>query len=211
LRLLVQHDSPQALEVFARELGSVGLSCAQGTTGLIGGRPKAVPVVRLFTFFIEKQRLGPQSVTVADGPPQLTAFPQAQPQHTECGQSGLVAIEARCIEAPVATTRDISLRELAYARSGDKGDSSNIAIICRDPKYQEHLRRVLTPERIASHFAGLVGGPVTRYEAPGLSAFNFLLENALGGGGMASRRLDAQGKAYGQRALEMKIPAPESW
>jgi len=211
LRLLVQHDSPKALDVFARELGSVGLSCAQGTTGLIGGRPKAVPVVRLFTFFIEKQRLGPQSVTVADGPPQLTAFAQSQPQHAESGQGDPIATEASCIEAPAATTREISLREMAYARSGDKGDSSNIAIICRDPKHLAHLRRVLTPERIASHFAGLVSGPVTRYEAPGLSAFNFLLENALGGGGMASKRLDAQGKAYGQRALEMKVPAPESW
>jgi hypothetical protein len=73
------------------------------------------------------------------------------------------------------------------------------------------LRTVLTTERIASQFAGLVQGPVVRYEAPGLSAFNFVLENALGGGGMASLRIDAQGKAYGQRALEMRVSVPASW
>jgi hypothetical protein len=75
----------------------------------------------------------------------------------------------------------------------------------------DHLRCVLTPELIAAHFAEFVDGPVVRYEAPGLSAFNFLLENALGGGGMASLRLDAQGKAYGQRALEMPVRVPAAW
>ena len=63
---------------------------------------------------------------------------------------------------------------------------------------------------MAQHFAGSVNGTVTRFEAPGLNAFNFLLSDALGGGGMASRRIDPQGKAYGQRALEMRISVPAS-
>jgi hypothetical protein len=70
---------------------------------------------------------------------------------------------------------------------------------------------VLTPERIAAHFEGTVVGDVQRYEAAGVSAFNFVLKEALGGGGMASQRLDAQGKAYGQRALEMTVPVPAAW
>jgi hypothetical protein len=74
-----------------------------------------------------------------------------------------------------------------------------------------HLRRVLTPERLAEHFIGTVDGPVVRYEAPALHAFNFVLDNALGGGGMASLRLDSQGKAYGQRALEIVLPVPRAW
>jgi hypothetical protein len=73
------------------------------------------------------------------------------------------------------------------------------------------LAQVLTPERMARHFEGLVHGPVARYEAPGLHAFNFLMEQALGGGGMASMRIDPQGKAFGQRALEMRVPVPLSW
>jgi hypothetical protein len=205
LRVVVEHDDPRALELFAREVGSVGLSFAQGTTGLIGGRPKATPVVRLFTFFIDKTQLGPPRVQVGDAdwfeaavpcdggylPPLLAAIP---PPPEICG--------------PLVS---VLLMEVAHARSGDKGDSSNIAILCRKPEYMAHLRAVLTAESIAAHFSGLVTGPVVRYEVPGLSAFNFVLENALGGGGMASMRIDAQGKAYGQRALEMQIPVPISW
>jgi hypothetical protein len=108
-------------------------------------------------------------------------------------------------------TVQVPLLEIAHARSGDKGDSSNIAIFCRRPEYAEYLRAILTTQRIADQFGDLVEGPVTRYEAPGLAAFNFVLQRALGGGGMASRRLDAQGKAYGQRALEMIVPVPRAW
>jgi hypothetical protein len=75
------------------------------------------------------------------------------------------------------------LIELAYARSGDKGNKSNIAIIARDPKWMALLRSFLTPARMAHHFEGVVIGPVVRYEAPGLHAFNFVLDHALGGGG----------------------------
>jgi hypothetical protein len=98
---------------------------------------------------------------------------------------------------------------LALGRSGDKGDSANIAIIARDPAYVPVIRREVTPERIAAHFKGLVSGPVERFEAPGLDAFNFLMQNALGGGGMASLRIDPQGKAYGQMALEMMVRVPK--
>jgi hypothetical protein len=206
LRLVVEHADAKALDLFARELGSVGLSFAQGTTGLIGGRPKPTPVVRLFTFFIDKARLGPARVQVADDAPCEVAVP--------C-EGGFTAPASRTSTSPPSVANepmvDVPLLEIAHARSGDKGDSSNIAIICRKPEYMNHLRTVLTPERIASHFSGLVEGPVVRYEAPGLSAFNFVLENALGGGGMASMRIDTQGKAYGQRTLEMRVSVPVSW
>ena len=69
----------------------------------------------------------------------------------------------------------------------------------------EEIRREVTVERMAGMFPDDVSGPVRRYEAPSLYAFNFLLDQALGGGGMASMRIDPQGKAYGQRALEMKV------
>ena len=103
------------------------------------------------------------------------------------------------------------LIRLALARSGDKGDSANVAIIARDPAYVPLLRRELTPERIVAHLGHLVGGPALRFEAPGLHALNFLIGDALGGGGMASRRIDPQGKAYGQMTLEMTIAVPQSW
>ena len=206
LRLVVEHREAKALDIFARELGSVGLSFAQGTTGLIGGRPKPTPVVRLYTFLIDKSRLAAPSVTVGrDMPFVIPVSVEGKFVPTERASSDEleVMLPAETVEVP--------LRAVAHARSGDKGNSSNIAIFCRKPEYMNHLRCLLTPARIAAHFSGIVGGPVVRYEVPGLHAFNFVLDNALGGGGMASLRLDAQGKAYGQRALEMLVPVPQEW
>lgn len=209
LRLVVQHPDPKALDTFARELGSVGLSFAQGTAGLIGGRPKATPVVRLFTFLIDKAQLPAPSVRVGDAPALAVpvTVPASAPESDSSGRTVSTAAPAEASETMV----EVPLIRVAHARSGDKGDLSNIAIICRDRSYMDHLRTVLTPERIGEHFAGTVEGAVHRYEAPGLAAFNFVLEQALGGGGMASMRLDAQGKAYGQRALEMIVPVPARW
>jgi hypothetical protein len=84
----------------------------------------------------------------------------------------------------------------------------NIAIIARDPRYVDVIRREVTVDRIAEHFRHLVDGPIQRFEAPGLHACNFLLQQALGGGGMASLRIDPQGKAYGQMALELIVNVP---
>ena len=205
MRLVVDHADHEAIDIFAREIGSVGISFAQGTTGILSGRPKPTPVVRLFTFFVDKAVLGAPKVQIGDDEPFIVgvpvqggyAAPAVAPPESEPSEQGDAGSE-------------VSLRSLAVARSGDKGNSSNIAIIARDPKYVDLIRRAVTPEKMASHFEGLVHGKVTRYEAPGLHAFNFLLEDALGGGGMASRRIDSQGKAFGQMALEMKIRVPRA-
>jgi hypothetical protein len=204
LRLVVDHPSFNALDLFARQVGAVGISFAQGTAGLLGGRPKPTPVVRLFTFFVEKSTLPQPTVTVGADASFPVAIPSGQastPIHPATAPA--VAAEGPFVEVP--------LLRVAHARSGDKGDSSNIAIFCRKPEYAGHLRSVLTPERIAAHFSQVAEGPVTRFEAPGLHAFNFLIQASLGGGGMASPRIDPQGKAYGQRALEMLVPVPAAW
>jgi hypothetical protein len=158
----------------------------------------------LFTFFIDKSSLPPPAVQVGD----RARFDVVVP--VEGGFVDRQPVEAAEVAMSADPTVEVDLLALAYARSGDKGDSSNIAIIARKPEYVPILRRELTPERLAQHFAQSVHGQVVRFEAPGLHAFNFLLSDALGGGGMASRRIDPQGKAYGQRALEMRIPVPKS-
>ena len=206
LRLVVEHASRDALEIFARELGSAGLGCAPGTTGLVGGRPKPTPVVRLFTFFIAKRDLGEPKVTVGDGAAAPVAIPAGAPY--AAADRARVASEFALPDEP---TVDVPLRRLAYARSGDKGNSSNIAIIAREPRYLPLLRREVTPERVVAQLGALVEGPAERFEAPGLHALNFLVQNSLGGGGMASPRIDPQGKAYGQMTLEMVVAAPRSW
>ncbi len=206
LRLVVEHADRQALDIFAREIGSIGLSFAPGTTGIYSGRPKPTPIVRLFTFFLNKATVGRPRLQIGDRPMIEVEVPF---------DGGYVPTAAHRIAPPrnisSETMVDIPLRRLAYARSGDKGNSSNIAIIARKPEYMALLRREVTPERIVAHLGHLVGGPAERFEAPGLNALNFLISNALGGGGMASPRIDPQGKAYGQMTLEMTIPVPRSW
>jgi Acyclic terpene utilisation family protein AtuA len=206
LRLVVDHPNPKALDLLAREVGSSGLSFAPGTAALIGGRPKPSPVVRLFTFMVDKVRLPAPCVTIGDDP----SFPVPIPP----GQGGLpptcVHEEGDEVAAPSALV-EVSLAQVAHARSGDKGDASNIAIFCRKPAYYTHLKRELSCERLAAVFGDAVQGPIQRFEAPGLAAFNFLMQDALGGGGTASQRIDALGKAYGQRALEMRVRVPAQW
>jgi hypothetical protein len=201
LRLVVVHADRRALDIFARELGSVGISFAPGTTGIYGGRPQPTPQIRLFTLFIDKTELAAPTVSLAEetfSVPVPAGFPEA------VFTSPLIAADP-ALSVP---TVEVPLMRLAFARSGDKGDSSNIAIIARDPAYVPVLRREVTTARIAAHFRDLAVGPVQRFEAPGLHAFNFLLQGALGGGGMASLRIDPQGKAYGQMALEMLVRVP---
>ncbi|MBD5634949.1 MAG: hypothetical protein IAI49_10765 [Candidatus Eremiobacteraeota bacterium] len=102
----------------------------------------------------------------------------------------------------------VPLVELAWARSGDKGDSANIGVIARKPAYLPILREQLTPERVAAYFAHLVHGPVERYDLPGIDAFNFTLAEALAGGGMASMRFDPLAKGMAQMLLDIPISIP---
>jgi len=202
LRLVVVHPDAKCLDLFARELGSVGISFAPGTTGIYGGRPKPAPHIRLYTFFIDKAALPPPKVWLG-GAETPVAIPPGWPRTSARQQS-----------APTSETRadgphiEVPLIRLALARSGDKGNTSNVAIIARHPAYVPILRREVTAQRMAEHFESLVDGPVERFEAPGLSAFNFLMHEALGGGGMASLRIDPQGKAYASMALEMMVSVP---
>ena len=99
----------------------------------------------------------------------------------------------------------IRLSQIAHARSGDKGDISNIGLIAIRPRDYEVLRREVTARRVKDHFGSLVLGAVTRYELPNLGALNFVMEQALDGGGTISLRTDAQGKTHGAALLTMEI------
>ncbi len=97
------------------------------------------------------------------------------------------------------------LRELAHARTGDKGDVSNISVIAYDPADYPRLAAQVTAARVRDHFAAFVRGEVTRYELPGLGALNFVLRGALGGGVTRSLALDPHGKSLAASLLEMEI------
>jgi hypothetical protein len=99
----------------------------------------------------------------------------------------------------------VTLSRVAHARSGDKGDISNVGLIAKNPEHYELLVREATAERVKSHFGPLVTGKVSRYELPNLHALNFVMEQALDGGGTISLRTDAQGKTHGAALLAMEI------
>jgi hypothetical protein len=198
--LAVTHPNKQALELFAREIAPAGTSWAPGTTGA-GGRPSVVPAIKQYAFLIDKARvqarvtlLGGDSIDI-DVPTGGAALePSAAAQAS--------------VALPPGPTREVSLIELAYARSGDKGDTSNIGVIARRPEDLPLLRAQLTEDAVAAYLAHVVKGRVTRYDLPGIHALNFVCEQALGGGGMASLRNDPLGKGMAQVLLTMPVRVP---
>ena len=103
----------------------------------------------------------------------------------------------------------VRLLDLAHARSGDKGDTANVGVIALKPEWYPLLARELTRDRVADHFAGVIGGGVDRYELPNLQALNFLLHGALDGGGTLSLKTDAQGKVYSTALLRLVLDVPD--
>ena len=204
LKIAVRHPLKDALELFSREVAPMALMSAPAITGFGSGRPKVQPVVRLFSCLVPMKRL---SVRIAMGDVQISA-----PQLT--GQALVPPVDqdpSGPLPAPDAFAqghRTVPLVQLAWGRSGDKGDSANIGLIARKPEYLPFIRAALTEQAVATWFAHLVKGKVQRYELPGIDALNFTLQAALGGGGVASLRMDPQGKTYAQILLSHPVAVP---
>lgn len=203
VKIAVKHMFKEACMFFASEIAQASTGMAPALAGIVGGRPKASPVIKLFSFLIDKNQVNveidfegkrypveiPQGVST-EQLPTLTAGENAVYQGDE-------------IEVP--------LIEIAHARSGDKGNHSNIGVIARKADYLPWIRAALTEQSVASYMQHVLDaekGRVIRYELPGLNALNFMLENALGGGGVASLRIDPQGKAFAQQLLDMPVKVP---
>ena len=99
----------------------------------------------------------------------------------------------------------VRLLDIAHARSGDKGDCANIGLIALKPEYYPVLAQQVTAERVKEHFREVCHGRVERFELPNLHALNFLLYEALDGGGTVSLRTDAQGKTLSAALLRMEV------
>lgn len=105
----------------------------------------------------------------------------------------------------------IPLSKLAYARSGDKGDGSNVGVVAYTPAAYEIIKAALTTDRVKEHFKEICFGKVDRFEAPNLLALNFILHDSLGGGGSESLKTDAQGKTHGLGMLYMEVEVPDDF
>jgi hypothetical protein len=204
LKIGVRHAQRGALEVFAREIYPAATAMAQSITGFAGGRPEPQPVVRLFSFLVDRAEAPAQvviegrTIDILDHAPNDSGEP-------------LVERRAPTAAAPSSETRRVPLIALAYGRSGDKGDNANISVIARRPEFVDVIRAGVTPNVVREWMAHFVEGDVERFEWPGLGGFNFLLHRALGGGGVASLRHDPQGKAFAQILLDMETPVPADW
>ncbi|WP_375182950.1 acyclic terpene utilization AtuA family protein, partial [Marinobacter sp.] len=201
VKISTAHPKKEALVLFSREIAQAATGMAPGLTGIVGGRPTVWPKIRLFSCLVPKDRI---EVTT-DVAGERLPVPVATGGGFDAGR-----LPAEPAPAPQpATDTSVPLIELAWARSGDKGDHSNIGVIARAPEFLPFIDAALTETAVADwmqHTLNPETGKVTRWALPGLNAFNFLLEHSLGGGGVASLRIDPQGKAFAQQLLEFPVP-----
>lgn len=205
LRLSATHARREALELLTREVAPAGTSWAPGTTGA-GGRAAVSPSIRQYSFLLDKARLA--SVVRIDGRVIAVPQPPGQAQTIAPARGAADAAEETADGGAAGDLLEVPLIRLAWGRSGDKGDISNIGIVARAPRLVPLLRAQLTEAAVATWLAHLVKGTVTRYEVPGIHAFNFVCTQALDGGGMASLRNDPLGKGMAQILLAMPLRVP---
>uniref|UniRef100_A0A2D4N481 Uncharacterized protein n=3 Tax=Micrurus spixii TaxID=129469 RepID=A0A2D4N481_9SAUR len=206
--LAVFHKQKEALEIFSREIAPAGTGMAPGVTAIIGGRPKITPVLKPFFFLYPKKYI------------KINIFMNGQ--HVETFQEDIsFTSDLTASHDEPQSQEDFKdlpsgphvyrLEDLAYTRSGDKGNTANIGVIARHPLYYPYLKKTLTALAVEDYFHHLLERErpeeilVSRYDLPGICGLNFVLKNSLGGGGTASLRSDPQGKAFGQMLLDFKI------
>ena len=200
LKIAVHHVDKRALEIFSRECIPAATAMAQGLTGFAGGRPAPAPLVRLWSCVVAKDAV----------PIQIDGEPYTSPQAATAESGTATTVTVADAPMPAGPKRRVRLIDLAYGRSGDKGDSANIGVLARRPEFVPVLRAQLTAAAVKDWFAHFVVGDVERYEWPGLHGFNFLMHAALGGGGIASLRHDPQGKMLAQILMDFPLDVPDS-
>jgi hypothetical protein len=202
LKIAAKHASRDALELLAREIAPSATAMAQGITGFAAGRASPSPVVRLFSFLTDRTRVKGSVIVDGRAVPFEEGFSLATPSRIHESPAEAASTSGHC------DLRTVPLLRVAHGRSGDKGDMANIGIIARSDALYAVLLQSLTADAVRDYFEHVAKGKVSRYSLPGFNALNFTLENALGGGGMASLRYDPQGKALAQMLLDMPVSIP---
>ena len=203
VKIAVHHPNPKALKLFAREIVQAATAMAPGFTGYFGGgRPEPNMIPRLFSTLVPKTRVAIEAVVGEQ------RFAVEVPT-----RGGFVPPPTEAEDLPAPDLRDavsVPLIRLAVARSGDKGDHSNIGVAARKAEYLPYIKAALSVANVRKFFAHVLAGGeqgrVERWELPASLSLNFLLYNALGSGGAASLRTDPQGKAFAQMLLDYPVP-----
>ena len=203
VKIAAKHPEASGIGVLLKEATGLGLATPPGLSGFAGGRPKPMPVARLFSFTLSKRAVSigvevdGRQHSIVDAPG--TRFDPTQLVHP-----------APPLPSELEDPVPVPLIALAWARSGDKGNKANIGVIARQADYFPYICRSLSTEVVAARFAHFLEGKVERFVLPGPSTLNFLLHEVLGGGGVASLRNDPQGKGYAQLLLEVPIGIPRA-
>ena len=199
LRVLATHKNKEALAILSKEMAQATTGMAAGVINYLGGRPRVSKSIQLFSFLLKKNQISIELDIAGNKIPVNV--------NTEGGYAPTL-LSSPILEdyRDIKTNYHITLKNLAYARSGDKGDHANIGVIARKAHYYPCIDKALTPDIISKLFSHVLNGPVFKWRVPGINGINFLLKNSLGGGGMASFNIDPQGKSYAQQLLEYTVP-----
>ena len=201
-RLIADHADAEGAQVFAREQGSAISHMSVGIS--LGLTATVRPVQHIAGFLIAKSAVV-QSVTVAGEP---VACVVASDAAAPAGDAAAPPFPPAPGDADPALT--VPLIRLAWARSGDKGNLFNVAVIAREPEFLPYIAAALTPERIGAHYGRVLGQggalKVEAYSAPGLSALNFVVMGSMDGGVMASTSIDPVAKGMAQLLLDYPVP-----
>lgn len=189
---------------FTKNIASIVLSGPQGIS-VIGGRPRIQEVYAYWPFLISKDEFQIKVIETENN--KIHDVSHFKTNNPKVETSPILAETSEAINLPEEGI-EVSLSQICLARSGDKGDNVNIGVAARSKVIYEYLNVHLTPDLLRVWFDRFVNGPITRYQVPGLNAFNFFLEQSLDGGGTLSLRIDAQGKTFAAQLLKQKIKVP---
>jgi hypothetical protein len=207
VKLAARHEQAKGVAILLKEITGLALSSPPGLCTFAGTRAKPSPVVRLFSFLIDKSAID-ITIDLGDGQQAFTSSIKSM------GESGAAIANTAPSAPPGRLTATVPLIDLAFGRSGDKGNKANIGIISRRAEFLPFIWSALTEAVVVDRFSHFIEPKanrksVERFLLPGSYAINFLIHDVLGGGGVVSLRNDAQGKGFAQVLLDHPIPVTQ--
>ncbi len=208
LRFSTRGPDAKKLKKFAKLIPTLLLAGPAGIC-VMGGIGRPQEVVSYWPALMQKKLVHPK-ITDADGKiiPQEKDVEYGNFEATGMGTT-TATNPSKNLKEVLSVSKDFpTFAKICLARSGDKGDMTNLGVLARSPQAYKWIQENVTAQFIKDLFQEFCLGPVKRYELDNLSGLNFLLEDSLDGGGTQSRRIDAQGKTFAQAFLNQRFDIP---